>query len=86
MAEEEKPVRKYVTNKELSLELQALRAELSGDFRALRSDVKLWILAAVALNQFLASVDLPSTLTGAAVLGVLGKSVVSLLFARGGGA
>lgn len=41
-----------VTNKELQLELKALR-----------SDVKIWILAAVAANQFLANVELPAAFT-----------------------
>lgn len=42
----------HVTNEELQLELKALR-----------SDVKVWILAAVAMNQFLANVHLPTALT-----------------------
>lgn len=67
--EDERPKRSYVTNNELQLEIKALR-----------SDVKLWILAAVALNQFLATVDLPSAVTGAAVLGVVIKSVIGVVF------
>lgn len=43
---------KHVTNEELRLELKALR-----------SDVKVWILAAVAMNQFLANVQLPAAFT-----------------------
>ena len=65
---------KYITNNELALEL-----------RALRSDVKVWIIAAVALNQFLAAVEIPTSITGAALLGRLGKGAMSFfLGARGG--
>lgn len=74
MSDESAPPRKYVTNNELALEL-----------RALRSDVKVWILAAVALNQFLAAVDLPSSVAGAAILGLGVKAVGSFLFTRFGG-
>lgn len=45
-----------VTNQQLQLELKALR-----------SDVKIWILAAVALNQFLANVQLPSAVSASAI-------------------
>lgn len=44
---------------------------------AQRSDVKVWLLGAVALNQFLASVDLPSSLTAAAVVGFVANQNVS---------
>lgn len=60
---------KWVSNSDLQLELKALR-----------SDVKLWILGAVALNQFLASVDLPSSVTGAALLGWAVKGVIFGVF------
>jgi hypothetical protein len=63
----------WVSNLQLHLELKALR-----------SDVRLWILGAVALNQFLASVDIPSSLTGAAFLGVMAKGVIGVLFKGGG--
>lgn len=69
--EDNKP--RWVSNQELQLEIKALR-----------SDVKLWILAAVALNQFLASVELPSAVTAGAVLGVLAKSLFAAISARGG--
>jgi hypothetical protein len=59
----------FITNADLQLEL-----------RALRSDVKLWVLGAVALNQFLAGVDLPSSITGAAILAFAAKGVVVALF------
>ena len=73
MIDEPEP-RKWVSNSDLQLELKALR-----------SDVKVWILAAVALNQFLASVEIPTAVTGAAVIGVILKGVGSFIFARGGG-
>ena len=59
---------KWVSNRDLELELKALR-----------SDVKVWLLAAVALNQFLASVDLPSSITAAALLGLVGKGIVAAI-------
>ena len=66
---------KYVRNSELQLEIKALR-----------SDVKLWILAAVAANQILDNVNIPTAITAAAVVGVVAKTAFSLLFAlRGGG-
>lgn len=71
MSEQEK---KWVTNADLALEL-----------RALRSDVKLWILAGVAFSKFLDAVELPSTVTAAAVVVVLGKSAVTFVLARFGG-
>lgn len=49
-----------VTNKELQLELKALR-----------SDVKIWILAAVAANQFLANVQLPAAFTVPALVAAI---------------
>ena len=63
----------FVTNAQLQLEIKALR-----------SDVRLWVLGAVALNQFLASVDLPSSVTGAALLGFAFKGLLFGAF-RGGG-
>jgi len=57
---------KWVSNRDLELELKALR-----------SDVKVWLLGAVALNQFLASVDLPSSITAAALIGLVGKGIVA---------
>lgn len=71
MSEQERPA--WVSNVQLQLEIKALRA-----------DVKLWILAAVALNQFLAAADIPSSVTGAAVVGIVLKSLVGVVF-RGGG-
>jgi hypothetical protein len=65
------PDKKWVTNADLELEL-----------RALRSDVKLWILASVALNQFLAGVDLPSSVTAAVIGAFVVKTLVSLALAR----
>jgi hypothetical protein len=59
---------KWVTNNDLQLELKALR-----------SDVKVWLLGAVALNQFLASVDLPSSITAAAFLGLIGKGLMAAI-------
>ena len=64
MSEEQSP--KWVSNQQLQLEIKALR-----------SDVKLWILAAVALNQFLAAVSIPSEVTGAAVLAVIVKGFLA---------
>lgn len=63
--------RKWVTNEQLQLEIKAMR-----------SDFKLWILGAVALNQFLASVALPAEFTGVAILGFLGKAVVGFIGSR----
>lgn len=54
---------RWVSNGQLQLEIKALR-----------SDVKLWILGAVALNQFLANVDIPSTVTGSVFIGLLVKA------------
>lgn len=68
------PEKKWVSNADLELEL-----------RALRSDVKLWILASVALNQFLASVELPSSVTAAVIAAFAVKTVVSLALAKFGG-
>ena len=68
MSNEENTPR-WVSNQQLQLEIKALR-----------SDVKLWILAAVALNQFLASVEIPSAITAGAVLGVLAKSLFAAVF------
>lgn len=69
----EKPAEKWVSNSELQLEIKALR-----------SDVRLWIIGAVALNQFLASVDLPSSVTAAALIGLSLKGVAVALFKGGG--
>jgi hypothetical protein len=68
--------RRFVSNAELQLELRAM----SDRFERRIGDVKLWILGAVALNQFLAAVDLPSEVTAAAFLGVLAKGVVGVFF------
>lgn len=65
--------RRWVSNADLQLELKALR-----------SDTKLWILGAVALNQFLASVDLPSSVSVAALVGLAFKGGLAALL-RGGG-
>lgn len=73
MSNEPEP-RKWVSNQDLQLELKALR-----------SDVKVWILAAVALNQFLAAASLPTSLTGAALLAFLGKGIFTAITARFGG-
>lgn len=59
----------FVTNAQLALEIKALR-----------SDVKLWVLGAVALNQFLGAVDIPTSVTGVALLGLAFKGVVVALF------
>lgn len=72
MSDHDNQQHKWVSNRDLQLELKALR-----------SDVRLWILGAVALNQFLASVDLPSSLTGAAFLGMVAKGLLAAVF-RGG--
>jgi hypothetical protein len=48
----DKPVDNPVTSKELALELKAMRSE-----------VRMWILAAVGLNAFLANAHLPSAVT-----------------------
>lgn len=74
--------RPYVTNTQLQLELKALRADALSAVEILRRDVKVWVLGAVALNQFLSSVEIPSAVTGAAVVGVLLKGAISW-FARG---
>ena len=68
--ENDKPT-PWVSNQQLQLEIKALR-----------SDVKLWIIGAVVLNQFLAGVALPSAVTGAAVVGLFVKGVIALV-ARG---
>lgn len=65
--------RRYVSNGELQLELRAM----ADRFEKRIGDVKLWILGAVALNQFLASVELPSTITAIALLGFAVKGVLA---------
>lgn len=82
MAEDETPKRSYVTNGELQLELKSLRSDALAAVEILRRDVKVWVLGAVALNQFLSSVEVPSVVTGVAVLGVAMKGVVAW-FVRG---
>jgi hypothetical protein len=52
----------YISNSTLQLEL-----------RALRSDVRLWIIGGIALNQFLSSVDIPSAISGSALVGIMVK-------------
>ena len=64
---------KWVSNADLQLELKALR-----------SDVKVWIIGEVANNQFLAAVDIPTGVTGVAIVGFALKGVVAAVF-RGGG-
>ena len=71
--EPKEPENSWVSNKDLQLELKALR-----------SDVKVWLLGAVALNQFLAAVEIPTAVTGIAILGVIAKGAGSFLLARGG--
>lgn len=58
----------WVSNRDLQLELKALR-----------SDVKVWILAAVALNQLLAAVSLPTGLTVAGVTALVFKIGIGFL-------
>jgi hypothetical protein len=64
-----------VTNKELALELKALRSE-----------VRVWILAAVGLNAFLANVSLPTAVTvpaiGLAILAPAANAVLATLGSR----
>lgn len=59
----------FVTNAQLQLEIKALR-----------SDVRLWVLGAVALNQFLSGVDIPTSVTGVAFLAWIGKGLLVGLF------
>lgn len=82
MDDQEAPKRSYVTNGELQLELKSLRSDALAAVEILRRDVKVWVLGAVALNQFLSSVEVPPALTGAAVIGVALKGAVAW-FARG---
>lgn len=79
MEEQEQPKRSYVTNGELQLELKSLRADALSAVEILRRDVKVWVLGAVALNQFLSSVEVPPVITGAAVVGVLVKGAIAWL-------
>lgn len=81
MEEQETPKRSYVTNSELQLELKSLRSDALAAVEILRRDVKVWVLGAVALNQFLSSVEVPPVLTGAAVIGVIAKGALAW-FAR----
>ena len=69
--DKQNPAPGWVSNSQLQLEIKALR-----------SDVKLWIIGAVVLNQFLAGVALPSAVTGAAILG-LGVKALFALVVRG---
>lgn len=48
--------------------------ELRLELKALKSDMRLLIIASVALNQFLANVDLPREITAVALLGFAGKA------------
>ena len=61
----------HVTNEELQLELKALR-----------SDVKVWILAAVAMNQFLANVQLPAAFTVPALTAAILLPALKALLVR----
>ena len=58
------------------------RRELQLEMRGLKSDIRLLILASVALNQFLAAIAVPSFVTGAGVLGLLAWKGASLAIAR----
>ncbi|GIV03989.1 MAG: hypothetical protein KatS3mg015_2819 [Fimbriimonadales bacterium] len=62
----------HVTNRELALELKSLKSE-----------VRLWIIAAVGLNAFLAKVELPNEVSvpaiAAAILAPLAKSLFALI-------
>jgi hypothetical protein len=71
---------KWVSNAQLQLELRAMGER----FERRIGDDKLWMLGAVALNQFLAAVDLPSTVAGIGVasLGIAAKLVAGVI-ARG---
>lgn len=81
---EEPEKRSYVTNKDLQLELKSLRTEaLAAETRAaalvdvLRRDFKVWLVGAVALNNFLAGVEVPSVVTGSVVLGIVVKGAIA---------
>ena len=60
------------------------RIEFVSELKSFRSDVRLLVLASVALNQFLSNVSLPSGLTAGVVAAWLGKSVVSAIVASRG--
>lgn len=62
----------FVTNRDLQLELKGLRG-----------DVKVWILAAVAMNQFLSNVQLPAAVTVPAITAaILLPAAKALFFGR----
>lgn len=50
-----------------SHEERVTNARLQLELRALKSDVRLMIIASVALNQFLANVQLPTTVSVVAI-------------------
>lgn len=60
MPHEEDPEDRNVTHRQLRLEL-----------RALKSDLRLMIIASVALNQFLANVQLPSAVSATAIVAAI---------------
>lgn len=59
------------------------RAELKLELAALKSDLRLLVLASVALNQFLSAVALPQELTAAALLAFVGKGILAAVGSRG---
>lgn len=73
--------RSYVTNKDLQLELKSLRTEALSAVDLARRDFKVWLIGAVALNNFLAGVQVPSLVTGSVVLGLVVKGAIAW-FAR----
>lgn len=60
----------WVSNGHLQLEIKSLRSE-----------IKVWIIGAVGLNQLLAQVDVPPEITGVAIAALAAKG---LLIAKGG--
>lgn len=81
MEDNQEKKREYVTNKELQLELKSMRSDFTGSIDVLRRDYKIWLIGAVALNNFLAGVQVPSVVTGSIVLGVVAKGAIAW-FAR----
>lgn len=88
--------RSYITNKDLQLELKALRTEaLASEAKAvalvdlLRRDMKVWLIGAVIGNQVLNNFALPSFATTTAAIGgalyLAGKGAIfGLSLIRGG--
>lgn len=74
---EDEKKRDYVTNKELQLEIKSLRTEALAAVDVLRRDAKIWLIGALAFNQFLQSVEVPPVVSGGLVGGIIVKGLIA---------